>query len=246
MFKISYFAKKSFLTWDSFRLKKLEETYTNYGCYCWIDGIDQGVIGGGATKDATDHHCKELYRCYKCVNVDYMKNYTDVSYTGMDSFWEFQLKCQKHKNLNWDCDLGQRFSSKSTNTWASRLEVFSSSSIKSFTVDFTSTNSGARDLDCSVNSKQDAENICECDRRFAQNIAETITTCEAEPQSSDPENGDFCMDEKFRTVNGEGKFDPRTQCEKQFHGHDKVTYLDHLDVFYVFVSVKRLKIKFKN
>ena len=87
--KFHILQKKSFLTWDSFRLKKLEETYTNYGCYCWIDGIDQGVIGGGATKDATDHHCKELYRCYKCVNVDYMKNYTDVSYTGMDSFWEF-------------------------------------------------------------------------------------------------------------------------------------------------------------
>ena len=102
---------KEFLKWNLLRLKKLEETYTNYGCYCWIDGIDQGVIGGGATKDATDHHCKELYRCYKCVNVDYMKNYTDVSYTGTDSFWELQLKCQKHKNLNWDCDLGQRFSS---------------------------------------------------------------------------------------------------------------------------------------
>ena len=29
----------------------------------------------------TDHHCKELYRCYKCVNIDYAKNYTDVSYT---------------------------------------------------------------------------------------------------------------------------------------------------------------------
>ena len=75
----------SFIPVISFcRLKRLEETYTNYGCYCWIDGVDAGVIGGGATKDATDYHCKELYRCYKCVNIDYMKNYTDVSYTGMD------------------------------------------------------------------------------------------------------------------------------------------------------------------
>merc|ERR1712193_13398 len=62
------------------RLKKLENTYTNYGCYCWIDGTDAGVIGGGKTIDVTDHHCKELYRCYKCVNIDYAKNYTDVSY----------------------------------------------------------------------------------------------------------------------------------------------------------------------
>ena len=93
-------------------------------------------------------------------------------------------------------------------------------------------------MDCSVNSKQDAENICECDRRFAQNIADTITTCQAEPQSADAENGDFCMDEKYRTVNGEGKFDPRTQCEKQFHGHDKVTCLNHSDFKKHFLQLK--------
>ena len=40
----------------------LEETYTSYGCYCWINGVDGGVTGGGRTKDMTDHHCKELYR----------------------------------------------------------------------------------------------------------------------------------------------------------------------------------------
>ena len=63
------------------RLKRLEKAYTNYGCYCWINGVDEGVTGGGRVKDVSDHHCKELYRCYKCVNVDYAKNYTDVSYT---------------------------------------------------------------------------------------------------------------------------------------------------------------------
>ena len=62
-------------------LDDLEAKYTNYGCYCWINGVDAGVLGGGKTKDVTDHHCKELYRCYKCVNNDYAKNYTDVSYT---------------------------------------------------------------------------------------------------------------------------------------------------------------------
>merc|ERR1711937_549119 len=28
----------------------------------------------------TDHHCKELYRCYQCVNLDYSQNYTDINY----------------------------------------------------------------------------------------------------------------------------------------------------------------------
>ena len=43
-------------------VERLEDLYTNYGCYCWIDGVEAGVIGGGKTKDMTDHHCKELYR----------------------------------------------------------------------------------------------------------------------------------------------------------------------------------------
>ena len=32
-------------------MRRLESQYTNYGCYCWIDGIDVGVIGGGIPKD---------------------------------------------------------------------------------------------------------------------------------------------------------------------------------------------------
>ena len=108
-----------------------KEKYTNYGCYCWIDGADAGVIGGGKTKDMTDHHCKELYRCYKCVNIDYAKNYTDVEYN----------------------------------------------------VNFTEDDSGNRQLDCSVNSKQDAENICECDKRFAENIASTVDNCNVREKS---------------------------------------------------------------
>ena len=61
-------------------LGKLEDKFVNYGCYCWIQGLADGVIGGGKTKDMVDHHCKELYRCYKCVVSDYSANYTDVSY----------------------------------------------------------------------------------------------------------------------------------------------------------------------
>jgi len=66
-----------------------------------------------------DHHCKELYRCYKCVLNDYDSNYTDISY---------------------DVNLNEQ--------------------------------NGIRELDCKVNSKQDAENVCECDKRFAINIAQ--------------------------------------------------------------------------
>ena len=34
--------------------------------------------------------------------------------------------------------------------------------------------------------------------------------------------GEYCMDEQYRTdSNGRGPFNPRDQCEKSFHNHDK-------------------------
>lgn len=156
------------------KMKNLEDIYTNYGCYCWIDGLDSGVIGGGKTKDMSDHHCKELYRCYKCVNMDYAKNYTDVDYT----------------------------------------------------VDFTS-GSGERQLDCTVNSKQDAENICECDKRFAKDIAATQQSCKANA-ADNSQFGAYCIDEQWRTTKGkvlgtdqDGEFEPHGMCDKNFHNHNK-------------------------
>lgn len=148
-------------------LEKLEARFVNYGCYCWINGLEEGVIGGGKTKDMVDHHCKELYRCYKCVQSDYQANYTDISYS----------------------------------------------------VDFNRKNN-ERNLDCQVNSKQDSENICECDKRFAMNIAQADKDCDA-GVSADTDFGEHCMDEQYRTKNGNGNFEPQTMCNKQFHGHDK-------------------------
>merc|ERR1712050_12335 len=155
-------------------LENLENIYTNYGCYCWIDGTDAGVIGGGKVKDMTDHHCKELYRCYKCVNIDYAQNYTDVDYV----------------------------------------------------VDFTQGDSG-RELDCSVNAKQDAENICECDKRFAAAISATEKSCRSNA-ADNPMFGSYCLNEDWRTTTGKilgtnnsGSFKPRQQCDKKLHDHDK-------------------------
>ena len=45
--------------------------FTNYGCYCWILGADKGVIGGGQTRDQIDGLCGQLYKCYKCLNLDF-------------------------------------------------------------------------------------------------------------------------------------------------------------------------------
>ena len=48
-------------------MKRLEDQYTNYGCYCYITGVDSGVHGGGKPRDLVDTHCKDLYQCYKVL-----------------------------------------------------------------------------------------------------------------------------------------------------------------------------------
>lgn len=143
-------------------LKKIEDLYTNYGCYCWIQSTADGLVGGGMTQDVTDHFCHELYFCYKCVKLDYSQDYTDVDYI----------------------------------------------------VDFTTDASGSRKLDCTNNAKQDAENICECDKRFAENIAATQKSCEAK-EAAHPEYGQYCLNEGYRTASGGGNFKPNSQCIKQ-------------------------------
>ena len=79
---------------------------------------------------------------------------------------------------------------------------------------------GNRSLDCSANSKTDRENICECDKRFAENIAQARGDCDA-GAAADDMFGEHCMSETYRTESGSGTFVPQAQCDKQFHGHDK-------------------------
>lgn len=54
-----------------FSVNDFTEKFTNYGCYCWILGADKGVIGGGQTRDQIDGLCGQLYKCYKCLNLDF-------------------------------------------------------------------------------------------------------------------------------------------------------------------------------
>ena len=65
-------------------------------------------------------------------------------------------------------------------------------------------------------------------QRFAANIAQTEGECQANPAGTDPMYGEFCQDEKFRTATGGGNFNPREQCDKNFHGHNKGRILKFL------------------
>ena len=180
-------------------LSDLENKYTNYGCYCWINGMADGVLGGGRPRDVTDHHCKELYRCYKCVNNDYNKNYTDVSYT-----------------VNFTMENGQRALDCS-----GKFDYRVGNFIQTKKTEFLKPLLG--------NSKQDGENICECDKRFAENIAQAEEICNANG-ADDEEYGSHCLSDSLKTKNGGGPFDPSkpASCKKEFHGHDK----DHCCGFY--------------
>ena len=134
------------------RLSQLEQKYTNYGCYCWVNGAAAGVVGKGASQDATDAQCKDLYQCYKCVQIDYSQTYNDVSYT----------------------------------------------------VNFTTNKDGSRVLDCSKNKDKAAKSLCECDKRFAANVGQSDSTT--------------IIDESYRTTNGDGNFNPQSQCSGSGNG----------------------------
>jgi hypothetical protein len=54
-----------------FSVENFIDNFTNYGCYCWILGPNKGVIGGGQTRDQIDGTCGMLYKCYKCLNIDF-------------------------------------------------------------------------------------------------------------------------------------------------------------------------------
>ena len=93
----------------------------------------------------------------------------------------------------------------------------------SYRIDFDIRKSGngiiERTLSCENNSKQDATNICECDKRFAETIASLENECSFGVDDHFM-YGSYCMDENYRTLNGGGRFDPHIpeSCDKQNKG----------------------------
>lgn len=65
-------------------LQALEQKYTSYGCYCWAKGTSniEDLGAGSANVDWNDKACTDLYRCYACVNIDYGKKYSELSYSA--------------------------------------------------------------------------------------------------------------------------------------------------------------------
>merc|ERR1712113_333005 len=52
-----------------FTKEKWTDMFMQYGCYC-----NTRVSGGGSVpgpSDPNDELCNDLYKCYKCINIDY-------------------------------------------------------------------------------------------------------------------------------------------------------------------------------
>ena len=100
-----------------------------YACYC-----NRLVTGGGAVpgkEDPNDALCLDLYKCYKCINIDYdiAGKYNTISYDAKYDESENSIKCKDDKN-DPSTDLGN--------------------------LPF---------------------NICDCDRKFANNLLENYKQC---------------------------------------------------------------------
>ena len=57
----------------------IKNLYSNYGCNCWVNGVEAGLISKGKPVDKVDKYCQELYQCYRCINLDYQLD-SDITY----------------------------------------------------------------------------------------------------------------------------------------------------------------------
>ncbi|CAG5079232.1 Oidioi.mRNA.OKI2018_I69.PAR.g9203.t1.cds [Oikopleura dioica] len=86
-------------------LQQIEDDQTSYGCYCWNKGVENvQELGGGQHMDKIDSVCSKLYRCYKCIDVDYNLDYknnkgalAELGYTAIfigDQVNERSINCE--------------------------------------------------------------------------------------------------------------------------------------------------------
>ena len=60
--------KTQFLTRD------FKNMIRNYGCYCLPIGGGKNTAQAGQAVDDTDKACRDLSRCYKCLDIDFAHN----------------------------------------------------------------------------------------------------------------------------------------------------------------------------
>jgi len=68
---------KSYKGENYFTKESWTQEFMNYACYC-----NTRVTGGGAvpgTEDPNDELCNDLFKCYKCINIDYDHEGTDTA-----------------------------------------------------------------------------------------------------------------------------------------------------------------------
>ena len=171
------------LSLEAFDLSVAEfiEKFTNYGCYCWILGAEKGVIGGGQTRDQIDGLCGQLYKCYKCLNLDYGNDQSRFNY-------DVSLIVGDDGSRKLECHEG----------------TLSILKIRSFEVTGSDVVGPEVRLSTQKGENRDA---CLCDKMFSEKLAQIDSQCIADMQMGN-QNSPFCINEEFRTVNGGGDFDP--------------------------------------
>ena len=80
--------------------------FMEYACYCNTKVLGGGVAPGG--EDANDELCNTLYKCYKCINIDYDHTGTyaaeEMVYTAHYDPSEKEIQCtNNHHNHNEEC-----------------------------------------------------------------------------------------------------------------------------------------------
>lgn len=62
--------------------------------------LSNSNLGGGKARDKADFHCKELYRCYKCLGIDFNATHADMA----EMEYKVNLSIDKRGNKEMTCE----------------------------------------------------------------------------------------------------------------------------------------------
>ena len=80
----------------------LSKMIQNYGCHCF-PGYTRSTGGLGAPVDDLDNECRKLYRCKKCVNIEFPGVVADVD----QGKYKYNIDGSGNINCNANTDAGK-------------------------------------------------------------------------------------------------------------------------------------------
>jgi len=179
----------------------LSKMIQNYGCHCF-PGYTRSTGGLGAPVDDLDNECRKLYRCKKCVNIEFPGAVLDVD----QGKYKYSVNSVTGINCNANTEAGKLAQCECDKEFAIELGTFwqDSNYNKHYWTNTKNVNQLAnagtpifdKSSTCIATGANDAPDAC-CGDSFPSKIPYSTTTrscCSASAKTYDPVTSTCCMD----------------------------------------------------